>query len=159
MITHVAAHVTESVCANDYAGMENDSVTNRYAVFEKYVGMNHAIAANCNVVANFCASTDLRPWPYRRILADAHESANKDFQRDVRAGCNDSRGVNFRLTLLWRVKDFCNQAERQLGILYFDPARRIHIGGFRHNHTRRFGRAGRLKKFLIFDIRDFAVGR
>src|SRR5438874_2624618 len=61
VIAHVAAHVPEPIGADYYAGMKNDPATNRHAVFEKYVWMNHAIAADCNVVANLCTGADLGP--------------------------------------------------------------------------------------------------
>src|SRR2546430_5652264 len=63
VIANVVAHVPKSIGAYDYAGMQNDPISNRHSVFEKYVWVNHAIVADCNVVANLCAGTDLRPGP------------------------------------------------------------------------------------------------
>jgi hypothetical protein len=60
VITHVAAHIAETVRADDYAGMQDDPVADGHSVFQKNIGMNYTIIADGYVVANLGTGANLR---------------------------------------------------------------------------------------------------
>ncbi len=78
VITHLAADVAEAIGTNNYTSMENHSIAYRYAVFKENIRMNHAIAADRYVVANFCARANLCPITDGRIFTETNKRANKD---------------------------------------------------------------------------------
>ena len=111
MITHFAAHITKAIRANDYASMKDDAITYRYAVFQEDVWVNHTIAADLDVIADFRSGANLRPVTHVRILTDANKRANKNVVANLCRRRNDRRGMYFRLALFLRVQDFSHQSE------------------------------------------------
>src|SRR4030095_8968578 len=74
VVTHFPAYVTKAISAYDYARVQDHIITNRYTIFEKNVRVNHTIAANFYVVADFGAGANLSPLTDNGILADADKS-------------------------------------------------------------------------------------
>src|ERR1043166_3040897 len=61
VITHVITNIPESVRADNYSGVQDDSIANRDAVLQKNVRMNNAGIADGHVIAGFRAGRELRP--------------------------------------------------------------------------------------------------
>ncbi len=65
VITHFATDVSEAVRTNNYTRMKDDVITYGYAIFKENVWVNHAIAADSYMVADFCSGADLCSGSHR----------------------------------------------------------------------------------------------
>src|SRR5262249_47283006 len=145
-----------AVRANHHARMKDDSIANRRSIFEKYVGMNNAIHSDSDVVTDFRAGADLGAFADDGVLAHAHERPDKNVLTDLGIVRNHRRRMNFRRALLRRMKDFCNQSESQLWIVYLNAAGVREGSASGRDHAGRFAFVGSFEELLVFDVRDVA---
>ena len=55
VVTHVSAHISKTVSANDNSGMQNHAVTDHHAILNENIRMNYAVRADRHLIADFRA--------------------------------------------------------------------------------------------------------
>src|SRR5882724_5959849 len=131
VVTHFTAHIAKTICADNDPGMQEDSAAYGDAVFEENIRMNHAIAADPDVVPDFCAGANLRSVANDGVLTDADKRTDENVSADFGCWRNDRRVVYFRAPLLLWMQNFSDQSESQFWVLCLNPARHVQVCVYR----------------------------
>src|SRR5262245_10551551 len=83
VIAHVAAHISETIGADDDTSVDNHSIADCDAVFNEDIWMDNAVRPDYHVFPDLGASAYLSSGTDARVLADAHESSDENLQRDI----------------------------------------------------------------------------
>src|SRR5438034_8706898 len=88
VIAHLAAYIAKAIRANHHARVQDDLAAKGYAIFKKNVRVNHAVAADCYVIADLGARANLRAITDDGVFANADKGADKDVLSDFCIGRN-----------------------------------------------------------------------